>query len=388
VKLRTSLRQIKFARELDKAKAIQQMARTNLLGLDLTGLEGFFTEIGEKPFRARQVLQWIHQYRVVNFDEMTNLSKTLRQALSEKATLSLPEVLHEYISVDGTRKWIMRLSCGNAIEAVYIPEGGRGTLCISSQVGCALACTFCSTGAQGFNRNLEASEIIGQLWLANEYLGKDPKGKRVVTNVVMMGMGEPLANYNNVIAAMNLMRDDLAYGISWRRVTLSTSGMVPMMDKLREDCHVSLAVSLHAANDKLRDEIIPLNKKYPIAVLLAACQRYVAGHQRRHITIEYVMLAGLNDSEQDAKDLMRILKDLPTKINLIPFNPFPGTDYTCSSKNVISRFKQQLLDGGYVATVRKTRGDDIVAACGQLAGEVQDKTRRTQRANEQEGVSV
>lgn len=362
------------------------MASTNLLGLDLAGLEGFFTEIGEKPFRARQLLQWIHQYRVVNFEDMTNLSKTLRQTLSEKATLSLPEVLHEYISVDGTRKWVMRLSCGNAIEAVYIPEGDRGTLCVSSQVGCALACTFCSTGAQGFNRNLEASEIIGQLWLANKYLGKDPKGRRVVTNVVMMGMGEPLANYNNVIAAMNLMRDDLAYGISWRRVTLSTSGMVPMIDKLREDCHVSLAVSLHAANDKLRDEIIPLNKKYPIAVLLDACKRYVEGHQRRHITIEYVLLDGINDSEKDARDLMRILKDLPTKINLIPFNPFPGTNYTCSSKKVIARFKQQLLDGGCIATVRKTRGDDIVAACGQLAGEVQDKTRRTQSINKIEAI--
>ncbi|MFT7234625.1 MAG: 23S rRNA (adenine2503-C2)-methyltransferase [Methylophagaceae bacterium] len=364
------------------------MARTNLFGLDLPGLEAFFIEIGEKPFRARQVLQWIHQYRVTDFDEMTNLSKGLRQTLSDKASLALPEVLEELISTDGTRKWIIRLSCGNAIETVYIPENERGTLCVSSQVGCALACTFCSTGQQGFNRNLEASEIIGQLWIANEYLGKDPKGKRVVTNIVMMGMGEPLANYKNVISAMNLMRDDLAYGISWRRVTLSTSGMVPMMDKLREDCHVSLAVSLHAANDALRDEIIPLNKKYPIAVLLEACHRYVAGHKSRHITIEYVLLAGINDSEQDAKDLMRILKGLPTKINLIPFNPFPGTSYTCSSGNVINRFKHQLLDGGYIATVRKTRGDDIVAACGQLAGEVLDKTRRTQRLVQKELTAV
>lgn len=364
------------------------MARTNLFGLDLLGLEAFFTEIDEKPFRARQVLQWIHQYRVTDFNEMTNLSKSLRQKLSDKASLALPEVLEELISTDGTRKWIIRLSCGNAIETVYIPENERGTLCVSSQVGCALACTFCSTGQQGFNRNLEASEIIGQLWIANEYLGKDPKGKRLVTNVVMMGMGEPLANYKNVISAMNLMRDDLAYGISWRRVTLSTSGMVPMMDKLREDCHVSLAVSLHAANDTLRDEIIPLNKKYPIAVLLEACHRYVAGHKSRHITIEYVMLAGINDSEQDAKDLMRILKGLPTKINLIPFNPFPGTSYICSSGNVINRFKHQLLDGGYVATVRKTRGDDIVAACGQLAGEVLDKTRRTQRLNKEKAAAA
>lgn len=364
------------------------MARTNLLGLDLASLERFFTEIGEKPFRARQVLQWIHQYRVVDFDQMTNLSKALRQTLKDKASLDLPEVLHEHISKDGTRKWIIKLSCGNSIETVYIPEDGRGTLCVSSQVGCALACTFCSTAQQGFNRNLEASEIIGQLWLANEYLGKDPKGNRVVTNVVMMGMGEPLANYNNVIAAMRLMRDDFAYGISWRRVTLSTSGMVPMIDKLREDCHVSLAISLHAANDALRDTIIPLNKKYPIAELLAACKRYVEGHQKRHITIEYVLLAGINDSQQDAKDLMALLKGLPTKINLIPFNPFPGTHYTCSSSKVIKRFKQQLIDGGYIATVRKTRGDDIVAACGQLAGEVQDKTRRTQKLKQQEAISA
>ena len=362
------------------------MARTNLLGLDLKGLETFFVEIGEKPFRARQLLQWIHQYRIVDFAEMTNLSKVLRQKLTESAEIKPPEVLHEHVSKDGTRKWIIRLSCGNSIETVYIPEDGRGTLCVSSQVGCALACTFCSTAQQGFNRNLDASEIIGQLWLANEYLGKEPKGNRVVTNVVMMGMGEPLANYNNVVSAMNLMRDDLAYGISWRRVTLSTSGMVPMIDKLREDCHVSLAISLHAANDKLRSEIIPLNDKYPIAELLAACKRYVEGHQRRHITIEYVLLESINDSVQDAKELMRILKGLPTKINLIPFNPFPGTSYRCSSKAVISRFQKQLLDAGFVATVRKTRGDDIVAACGQLAGEVQDRTRRTQRIVQSEAL--
>jgi len=364
------------------------VARTNLAGLDLKGLEAFFAEIGEKSFRARQLAQWIHQYRVVDFAEMTNLSKVLRQKLAETAEISFPEVLEEHISKDGTRKWIIHLSCGNSIETVYIPDKGRGTLCVSSQVGCTLACTFCSTGQQGFNRNLQASEIIGQLWLANEYLGKDPKGNRVVTNVVMMGMGEPLANYNNVVTAMNLMRDDLAYGISWRRVTLSTSGMVPLIDKLREDCHVSLAISLHAANDKLRSEIIPLNDKYPIAELLAACKRYVDVQQRRHITVEYVMLEGINDSVQDAKDLIRILKGLPTKINLIPFNPFPNTHYKCSSRNVITRFQQQLSDAGLVATVRKTRGDDIVAACGQLAGEVQDRTRRTQRIAHSEALAA
>ncbi len=364
------------------------MSRTNLFDLDFEGLEGFFAELGEKPFRARQLIQWIHQYRVVDFAEMSNFSKGLRQTLSDKAELTLPEVLHEYVSKDGTRKWIIRLSCGNSIETVFIPDDGRGTLCVSSQVGCALECTFCSTAQQGFNRNLNASEIIGQLWIANEYLGKDPKGNRVVTNVVMMGMGEPLANYKNVITAMKLMRDDLAYGISWRRVTLSTSGMVPMIDKLREDCHVSLAISLHAANDELRSEIIPLNKKYPISVLLDACKRYVEGHQKRHITIEYVLLEGINDSIKDAQDLMRILKGLPTKINLIPFNPFPGTSYKCSSKTVMARFKQQLMDGGYVATIRRTRGDDIVAACGQLAGEVQDRTRRTQRLNAERSVTA
>jgi 23S rRNA (adenine2503-C2)-methyltransferase len=351
-------------------------------------MEAFFTELGEKPFLARQLLQWIHQYRVTDFAEMTNLSKALRQKLTESAEITLPEVLHEHLSSDGTRKWIIRLSCGNSIETVFIPEDDRGTLCVSSQVGCALACTFCSTAQQGFNRNLTAGEIIGQLWLANEALGKEPKGNRVVTNVVMMGMGEPLANYDNVVSAMNLMRDDLAYGISWRRLTLSTSGMVPMIDKLREDCHVSLAISLHAANDKLRSEIIPLNDKYPIKVLLEACKRYVEGHQKRHITIEYVMLDGINDSLSDAEDLIQILKGLPTKINLIPFNPFPGTDYKCSSRNKIVKFQKYLMDKGLVATVRKTRGDDIVAACGQLAGEVQDKTKRTIRLQQQKAKVV
>jgi 23S rRNA (adenine2503-C2)-methyltransferase len=360
--------------------------RTNLLGLDLNGLEAFFVELDEKPFRARQLLQWIHKYRITDFAEMSNLSKALRAKLDAVAEIKLPEVMHEHVSQDGTRKWIIKLSCGNAIETVFIPEGSRGTLCVSSQVGCALTCTFCSTAQQGFNRNLDAAEIIAQLWIANEALGKDPKGNRVVTNVVMMGMGEPLANYNNVVTAMNLMRDDFGYGISWRRLTLSTSCMVPMIDKLSEDCHVSLAISLHAANDELRSQIIPLNQKYPIAELLAACKRYVVGQQRRHITVEYVMLDGINDSMQDAKDLVRILKDIPNKINLIPFNPFPGTHYKCSSRNQIVRFQQYLIDQGLVATVRKTRGDDIVAACGQLAGEVQDKSRRSERMKAQEVV--
>ncbi len=361
-------------------------SRTNLLGLDRKGMEDFFATIGEKPFRARQLLKWIHQYRVTDFELMTNLSKILRQKLQTLAEIRLPEVVHEHVSADGSRKWIIRLRCGNAIETVYIPEAGRGTLCVSSQVGCALDCTFCSTAQQGFNRNLDADEIIAQLWLANEALGKCPKGNRVVTNVVMMGMGEPLANFQHVVTAMNLMRDDLAYGISWRRLTLSTSGLVPMIDKLKEVCHVSLAISLHAANDALRSTLIPLNDKYPIAQLLAACKRYVDVAQRRHITVEYVMLAGVNDTAQDARDLIRILQGLPVKINLIPFNPFPGTQYACSDRAVILRFQKQLTDAGLIATIRKTRGDDIVAACGQLAGEVQDKTRRTQRRSVQENV--
>lgn len=388
VKSRTSSQKIKFAHVPVKLLPMST-ARTNLLGLDLQAMEAFFVEIGEKPFRARQLLQWIHQYRVTDFAQMSNLSKTLREKLSDIAEIRVPELMHEHISKDGTRKWVIRMDGNNAIETVFIPEGGRGTLCVSSQVGCALTCTFCSTGQQGFNRNLTAAEIIAQLWIANDALKKDPKGNRVVTNVVMMGMGEPLTNYANVISAMNLMRDDYGYGISWRRLTLSTSGVVPMIDKLKQDCPVSLAISLHAANDALRSQIIPLNDKYPIAELLAACKRYVSGaQQRRHITVEYVMLAGINDSPQDAKDLIRILKDIPNKINLIPFNPFPGTDYRCSSRNVIEKFKQQLIDAGLVATVRKTRGDDIVAACGQLAGEVKDKTRRSQRLAEREVVFV
>ena len=342
-------------------------------------MEGFFTNIGEKPFRARQLMQWIHQYQVIDFALMTNLSKGLRSKLAEEATITAPEVVHTHHSNDGTIKWVLRLACGNAIESVFIPEGDRGTLCVSSQVGCALACTFCSTAQQGFNRNLDASEIIGQLWVANAQLGKDPNGKRVVTNIVMMGMGEPLANYRHVVAAMTLMRDDNAYGISWRRLTLSTAGMVPMIDKLKQDCHVSLAISLHATNDTLRNEIVPLNQKYPIAELIAACRRYVEGQQKRHITIEYVLLEGINDSQQDADALMRLLKGLPTKINLIPFNPFPGSRYRCSSKETIKRFKTRLVQAGFIATVRRTRGDDIIAACGQLAGEVQDKTKRNIR---------
>ena len=361
--------------------------KINLLDLDRKGLRALFSEMGEKPFRADQLMKWLYHFGVSDFEQMTNINKALRAKLAARCEIVAPEISSYQKSTDGTIKFAINVGQGQEVETVYIPEEDRATLCVSSQVGCALECTFCSTAQQGFNRNLTVSEIVGQIWRVSHFLGfQKETGDRPITNVVMMGMGEPLANYNNVITAMNLMRDDYGYGISWRRLTLSTSGMVPMIDKLREDCHVSLAISLHAANDELRSQIIPLNQKYPISELLAACKRYVTGQQRRHITVEYVMLDGVNDSMQDAKDLVRILKDLPTKINLIPFNPFPGTDYKCSSRNQIMRFQKYLMDQGLVATVRKTRGDDIVAACGQLAGEVQDKTRRTQRLAQQEVV--
>lgn len=351
-------------------------SRINLLNLDRAGLESFFTRLGEKPFRARQVLRWIHQQFVTDFCAMTDLGKPLRERLLNTAVIAFPEVVQQHVSADGTRKWLLRLSANNCIETVFIPEEDRGTLCVSSQVGCILDCAFCATGKQGFNRNLQVAEIIGQVWLANKALGRDPKGERIITNVVMMGMGEPLANFNNVVAAMNLMLDDLAYGLSWRRVTLSTAGMAPAIDRLRAACPVNLAVSLHAPTDELRNELVPLNKKYPLQELLAACQRYVAGDRRRSVTFEYVMLAGVNDSLHHARALLRLLQGLPAKINLIPFNPFPGSAYQCSDDKTLARFQEELLRGKIVAVIRKTRGDDIAAACGQLAGQVQDRTRR------------
>ena len=354
--------------------------RTNLLGLDLQGLEAFFVELDEKAFRARQLLQWIHQYRVVDFAEMTNLSKSLRKKLQDAAEVKPPEVLHEYISKDGTRKWIIKLSCGNSIETVFIPEDGRGTLCVSSQVGCALACTFCSTAQQGFNRNLEASEIIGQLWLANEALGKDPKGNRVVTNVVMMGMGEPLLNFDNVMDAIDIMMDDFAYSISKRRLTISTAGVVPAIDRLGDYTDASIAISLHAPNDELRNQLVPVNKKYPIAMLLSSVKAYLDQlSDKRKATIEYTLLAGVNDRKEHAAELIQVLKDFPCKINLIPFNPFPGSGYKKPSNNEVRCFQDWLVAGGYITTVRTTRGDDIDAACGQLIGQVEDRTRRSER---------
>lgn len=344
----------------------------NLLGFDRKGLEAFFVEIGEKPFRATQLLKWLYQEEVQDFDRMSNLSKSLRAYLTEHCNIATPEIVVEQMASDGTRKWALQTHCGNRIETVFIPEEGRGTLCVSSQVGCALACTFCSTAQQGFNRNLSAAEIVGQLYVAQKQLGKAQK----ITNVVMMGMGEPLLNFDNVVTAMNLMMDDFAYGLSKRRVTISTSGVVPAMYRLTEVCDVSLAVSLHAVTDELRDVLVPINKKYPLKELLAACRDNVQSAPRRRITFEYVMLDGINDSVQDARALIKLLKRVPSKINLIPFNPFPNSEYRCSSPEAIDRFRAVLHNGGMVTTVRKTRGEDIDAACGQLVGKVADKSRR------------
>ncbi len=341
-------------------------------------MEVFFAELGEKPFRATQLLKWLYQFGVDDFDAMTNLSKSLRASLKEIAEIRLPRVVTDQKSDDGTHKWVLEIDSGNHIETVFIPEQGRGTLCVSSQVGCALACSFCSTAQQGFNRNLSTAEIIGQIWVANRALGFDPKGQRIVSNVVMMGMGEPLLNFDNVVRAMDIMMDDFAYGLSKRRVTLSTAGVVPAIDRLRDVSDVSLALSLHAPNDKLRDELVPLNKKYPIREVLAACKRYV-GQDRRRITIEYVMLDGVNDSLEHAHELVRLLRDLPVKVNLIPFNPFPQTIYHRSSQQAVNRFRDVLMQHSLTTITRKTRGDDIDAACGQLVGRVLDKTKRTRQ---------
>ncbi len=353
----------------------------NLLDFDLNGLTRYFAEeLGEKPFRAKQVMRWMHQMGAQDFAEMTDLAKSLREKLLQVAVIQPPRILSEHRSADGTVKWLIDTGTGNAVETVFIPEADRGTLCISSQVGCALACTFCSTGRQGFNRNLAVSEIIGQLWLANKALGRDPKGERIISNVVMMGMGEPLTNFDNVVTALNIMLDDHGYGLSRRRVTVSTSGVVPAMDRLREVCPVALAVSLHAPNDALRDVIVPINQKYPLRELMAACQRYLESAPRDFITFEYVMLDGVNDTSAHARELIALTRDVPCKFNLIPFNPFPGSGHERSRPEAIRRFREVLVEAGYVVTTRKTRGDDIDAACGQLAGRVQDKTKRTGRA--------
>lgn len=356
-------------------KSVQELVnpkKVNLLDFDRKGLAAFFVGLGEKPFRATQLMKWIYQENVYDFDAMSNIGKSLRAYLTENCVIATPEIAVEQIASDGTIKWAMQTHCGNRIESVFIPEEGRNTLCISSQIGCALACTFCSTAQQGFNRNLVTSEIIGQLFVAQNRVGKDNR----ITNVVMMGMGEPLLNFDNVVASVNLMMDDFAYGLSKRRVTISTSGVVPAMDRLTQVCDVSLAVSLHAVRDELRDEIVPINKKYPLNVLMEACRENAKIAPRRFITFEYVMLDGINDTMEDIKGLIKLLKTVPCKLNLIPFNPFPNSPYNCSSKETILKFKTLLNDAGIITTVRKTRGEDIDAACGQLVGQVADKSRR------------
>ena len=361
--------------------------RVNLLDFDAESLTAWFAQRGEKPFRARQVLRWLHRFGADDFGQMTDVAKSLRADLASMATIRGPVPLRDSTATDGTRKWLFGVDGEtgghNAVETVFIPEANRGTLCVSSQVGCALECSFCSTGRQGFNRNLTTAEIIGQLWHANRILGavRQPgvgdSGERVISNVVMMGMGEPLANYENVVAALKLMLDDNAYGLSRRRVTVSTAGLVPALDRLRAEVPVALAVSLHAPTDALRDQLVPINSKYPLRELMAACRRYLEDAPRDFITFEYVLLAGINDSEGDARALLALTREIPCKFNLIPFNPFPGSGYHKPSAERVRRFQETLMQADVVATVRKTRGDDIDAACGQLAGQVMDKTRRT-----------
>jgi 23S rRNA (adenine2503-C2)-methyltransferase len=370
---------------LDRLEAERNASKArekiNLLGLSPKKMDAFFEGLGEKRFRTQQMLKWIHQIGESNFDNMTNMSKSMRAKLAEVAEISLPEIIHEQVSKDGTRKWVMRMPGGSSIETVYIPEKERGTLCVSSQIGCALDCSFCSTGKQGFNRDLTVSEIIGQVFVASQCLDT-PGEKRVrrITNVVMMGMGEPLLNFDNVVDSMELMMNDFAYSLSKRRVTLSTSGVVPMMDKLGNLADVSLAISLHAGNDKLRDVLVPINKKYPIKELIAATNRYLEKlPDRRKATIEYTMMKDVNDSIEDAEEIAEVLKNTPCKINLIPFNPFPNSGYERPSNNRVYRFRDLLHERGFIVTIRSTRGDDIDAACGQLVGQVEDRTRRQKK---------
>ncbi|MCS6766604.1 MAG: 23S rRNA (adenine(2503)-C(2))-methyltransferase RlmN [Candidatus Protistobacter heckmanni] len=356
--------------------------RTNLLDFDVDQLAAYCGELGEKPFRARQLQRCIHQRGAADFDTMTDLAKSLREKLRDRAEIRSPAIISDKASADGTRKWLLDVGNGDAVETVFIPEENRGTLCVSSQAGCAVNCRFCSTGKQGFSRNLAVGEIIGQLWMAERLL-REQRGtpdERVISNVVMMGMGEPMLNFDNVVTAMRLMLDDNAYGLSRRRVTLSTSGVVPMIDRLAQELPVAMAVSLHAPEDKLRDDLVPINRKYPLAELLAACKRYLEFAPRDFITFEYCMLDGVNDSDAQARQLVRLVEGLPCKFNLIPFNPFPESGLLRSSDERVRRFGKVLADAGIVTTIRKTRGDDIDAACGQLAGEVQDRTRLAERS--------
>ena len=353
------------------------MTQVNLLDFSRKTLEQYFLSIGESKFRATQVIQWIHQKGVTNFDDMTNLSLALRNKLKELCCIMTPKVVLKKQAPDKTIKYLIELNPGNCIETVYIPETNRATLCVSSQIGCALNCTFCSTAQQGFNRNLSCSEIIAQLWIVYNDLRNNNENLPQVTNVVFMGMGEPLLNYDNVLKASDLMLDDYAYGLSKYRVTLSTSGVVPTLEQLQKDSPMALAVSLHATNNELRNTLVPINKKYPIEQLLAVCKTYFANEPRRKVTFEYVMLEGVNDTPKHARELIRILEGVPAKVNLIPFNPFPRTNYKCSSQEVIYKFHDILNKSGLITTVRKTRGDNIDAACGQLAGDFKDKTSRS-----------
>jgi 23S rRNA (adenine2503-C2)-methyltransferase len=370
-------------------------AKQNLLDLDREGLERFFADtLGEKRFRAHQVMKWIHHRHVTDFDEMTDLGKALRAKLQQHAEVRVPQVQFEKPSADGTHKWLLAMDGSNAIETVYIPDKGRGTLCVSSQVGCALNCQFCSTATQGFNRNLSTAEIIGQVWVAAKHLGNVPHKQRKLTNVVMMGMGEPLMNFDNVVRAMSVMRDDLGYGLANKRVTLSTAGLVPMIDKLAEVSDVSLAVSLHAPNDELRTELVPLNKKYPIAELMEACVRYAQRKRGESVTFEYTLMKDVNDQPVHARELVRLMREFDNrlqmkdaaKVNLIPFNPFPGTRFQRPDDAAIRRFQKLLNEAGRIAPVRRTRGDDIDAACGQLKGQVMDRTRRQAEFRKSLGV--
>ena len=344
--------------------------KINLMNLDQRAMEAFVQGLGAKPFHGRNLLKWIHRHGVIEFDAMTDISKSLRELLAQVAEIRAPEVVFDQPSRDGTHKWVMQLECGNRVETVFIPESGRGTLCVSSQVGCSLNCSFCSTAQQGFNRNLSVAEIIGQVWVAARRMQKP------VTNVVLMGMGEPLANFDAVVSAMDIMQNDLAYMLSKYRVTLSTSGIVPALKRLKEVSDVTLAVSLHAADNALRDQLVPINRKYPLEQLIPACRDFVQGDKRRKVTWEYVMLDGINDSDRQAKQLIRLLEGTPSKVNLIPFNPFPGTGYRTSSPERILAFRDRLMRAGIMTMTRKTRGEDIDAACGQLVGKVRDRSRR------------
>ncbi len=351
------------------------MELVNLLGLPRAELEGFVADrLGAKPFRARQLMKWIYRRGAADFAAMSDLAKDFRAQLETVARISVPEIVTEQVSNDGTRKWMLRMDEAQGIETVYIPEPARGTLCISSQVGCAMDCSFCATAQQGFNRNLSVAEIVGQVWLAHRELSASSSGGHRITNIVFMGMGEPLANYRNVVPAMRIFMDDLGYDLSRRRVTLSTSGLVPQIYKLAEECNVALAVSLHAPNDALRNQLVPINRRHPIAELLSACWHYIERQNGRSITFEYVMLDGINDRPEHARELARLMRGRPAKLNLIPFNAYPGTQYRRSEAAVIVRFRDILNEHGVIATIRKTRGDDIDAACGQLAGQVKDRT--------------